>query len=219
MKKYMEILRSCPLFDGIGNENLTSMLACLGGRTAFFSKKETVIAEGSEADCIGIVLSGTLQIEMNDYFGNRTILGTASPSELFGEAFACADLKAIPVNVVAVRDSEVLFIEKQRIAHPCSNACDFHRRIIYNLLKIVAEKNLMLQQKAQITAKRTTREKLTAYLLSQAKRNNSHSFDIPFNRQELADFLQVDRSGLSAEISKMKKEGIINCRKNHFELL
>lgn len=219
MKKYLEVLEHSALFDGISSENLIAMLSCLGGKMESYRKKETVLSEGSSVGVIGIVLSGAVQIEMNDYYGNRSIIGSALPSELFAEAFACADLEAMPVSVVASQDSDILFIDQSRITAPCCNACDFHRRIIYNLLKIVAKKNLILHRNAQITSKRTTREKLTAYLMSEAKSQGSRSFLIPFDRQELADFLQVDRSGLSAEISKMKKEGIIDCRKNKFTLL
>ncbi len=218
MKKYSEILKKCPLFYGIEEENLLHTLSCLGTKVEHFNKKDTVLAEGSEAKYICIVLSGAVQIEMNDFYGNRSILGTASESELFAETFACADVQKIPVCAVAVKESEILFIDRHRIAEPCSNVCSFHSRIIFNLMKTVAEKNLILQQKAQITSKRTTREKLMAYLMSEAKKNGKAKFSIPFDRQELADFLQVDRSGLSAEIGKMKKEGIINCRKNNFEL-
>lgn len=219
MKKYFDILRKCSLFNNIADENLISMLACLGATVEIYGKKEIIIEEGEEARYIGIVLSGSAQIVKIDYFGNRSIVSEIEPSEMFGESFSCAGVKAIPINVIANEQSEIMLIDCERVMHPCSNACDFHQQIIFNLMKIMATKNIMFHQKIEITSERTTREKLMAYLMLQAKKWNSNSFQIPFDRQELADYLQVDRSGLSAEISKMRNEGILKSHKNHFELL
>ena len=219
MKQYFEVLRQCPLFYDIEDEHLLSMLSCLNAKVRHFRKKQPILSEGEPAQYIGIVLSGSAQIEQTDYFGNRSIVARALPSELFGEAFACAGAKSIPVDVVATEDSQVLFIDCLRILQSCSNTCSFHRQMIYNLMKVVATKNLIFHQKIQITSKRSTREKLLAFLHLQAKQKNSSRFEIPYDRQELADYLQVDRSGLSAEISKLRREGIIKNQKNSFELL
>lgn len=219
MKKYFEILRRCPLFLQISDENLLSMLGCLGAQIRRFGRKETILEEGEPANRIGILLSGAAQIFRVDYLGNRTILGNIESADLFGESFACAGVKSLPVNVVANEDSEVLFIDCARVMHSCSNVCEFHRQLIYNLMGIMAKKNLAFHQKIEVTSKRTTREKLMAFLLLQAKQQGSRSFEIAYDRQELADYLEVDRSGLSAEISKLRKEGILICRRSQFELL
>lgn len=219
MKKYFEVLRKCPLFHDITDENLGAMLGCLGAKVMSFNKKETVISEGNPAKYIGIVLSGTVQIVRLDYLGNRSIVTNVEPSELFGESFACAGIKAIPVDVIASEDTEILLIDCIRLTQQCSNACDFHRQMIYNLMKVVAIKNLMLHQRIEITSKRSTREKLMTYLLLQAKKYKSNCFEIPYDRQELADYLEVDRSGLSAEISRLRKEGVLKSRRNQFELI
>ena len=154
-----------------------------------------------------------------DFYGNRSIVAHIAPSELFGETYACAGVSSLPVSVVADEDSRILLLDSRRIATCCSNACEFHNRVIYNLLRLVATKNLVYDQKIQITSQRTTREKLMAYLLNQAKLQGSNSFTIPYDRQGLADYLEVDRSGLSAEISKLRKEGVLESEKNHFTLL
>ena len=219
MKKYFEILRKCSLFDNIADENLIAMLGCLGATVKSFHKKEMIIAEGEPAIYIGILLTGVAQIEQTDYYGNRSIVAGLQPSELFGESFACAGVKTMPVDVVANEDTEIMFIDCLRITQSCSNACEFHRQMIYNLMKVVATKNLVFHQKIAITSKRSTREKLMAYLLLQAKKNDSNSFEIPYDRQGLADYLEVERSGLSVEISKLRKEGMIECQRNHFKLL
>ena len=219
MKKYFDILRKCPLFDQIADEDLIALLGCLGAKVLPFGKKETVMAEGEAARFIGIVLSGAVQIIRVDYFGNRSIVAEATPSELYGESFACAGVQAIPVDVVANEESEIMLVDCRRIMHACGNACAFHQQMIFNLMKDVATKNILFHQKIEITSKRTTQEKLMTYLLLQAKRNNSNRFNIPFDRQELADYLEVERSGLSVEISKLRQEGILQSRKHYFELL
>ncbi len=218
MKKYFDVLRKCPLFYNIKDENLDAMLGCLDAKIEFYRKKETIVSEGSPAKYIGIVLSGTVQPERTDYYGNRSILTNIEPSELFGESFACAETQQIPVDIIAAEDTEIMLIDCKKIISPCTNVCSFHNQLIFNLLKVVATKNILLNQKAEITAKRTTREKLLAYLFLHAKKNNSNSFTIPFDRQELADFLEVDRSGLSAEISKLRDEGILESKKNWFKI-
>lgn len=219
MKKYFEILSKCPLFRQISDNDLQKMLGCLGARVEAFDKKYTIFAEGTPARYVGIVLSGSVQISQVDYYGNRSILSNVGPSQVFAESFACAELSSVPVTITANEPCEVMLIDCAHILHTCSNNCGFHRQLIFNLMKSLAEKNVMFHQKIEITSKRSTREKLMSYLMMQAKAEKSASFDIPFDRQALADYLEVDRSGLSAEISKLRKEGVLRSRKNHFELL
>lgn len=219
MKKYLKILKKCPLFFGIEDEKLLTMLNCLSAKVVSFDKKYTVLAEGTPAKYIGVVLTGSAQILQIDYYGNRSILGNVGPSEVFNEAFACAETKAVPVTVIANEPSEIMLIDCSHILHTCQNNCGFHQQLIFNLMKDLAGKTIMFHQRIEVTSKRTTREKLLAYLFLQAKKADSPEFTIPFDRQELADYLEVDRSGLSAEISKLKNEGIINCNRSRFELL
>lgn len=218
MKKYLEILSKCRLFENMENENITAMLGCLGAEMRSYKKDQNIFTEGEKASHIGIMLSGTAQIVRVDFYGNRSIVTTIEPSEIFGESFACAETRSIPVNVIAEKDCKVMLIGSRKILQPCYNACEFHSRIIFNLMKSIAAKNLLLNQKIEIISKRTTREKLITYLMIQAKKHGS-SFTIPYDRQELADFLEVDRSGLSAEISKLRKENVIECKRNFFRLL
>ena len=219
MKKFLDILKKCPLFSGIDDADLEAVLSCTAACMRTFSKSETVLAEGDRAKYVCVLLSGVVQIERVDYYGNKSILTSVEPGELFGESFACAETEKIPISAVATELCDVLFIECTHIIHTCANSCTFHDKMIFNLLKIMATKNILLNQKAEITSKCTTREKLMAYLLLQAKRKSNQSFTIPFDRQGLADFLGVDRSGLSAEISKLRAEGVLECRKNQFKLL
>lgn len=219
MKKYLEILKKCPIFYGIDEENLLRMLSCLGSRIISFDKKYTVFAEGTTSKYIGVVLSGAVQIAQIDYFGNRSILGTATKTEMFAESFAIAGVKSLPVSVIASEPCEVMLIDSEHILHTCSNNCGFHQQLIYNLMKSLATKNILYHERIEATSKRTTREKLLSFLALEERRAGKPDFYIRFDRQELADYLEVDRSGLSVEIGKLRKEGIIECRKNHFTLI
>ena len=219
MKKYFEILRKCPLFQQIEDDNLLKMLGCLGAKVEPFDKKYTIFAEGTPAKYIGILLSGSAQIVQVDYYGNRSILSSIAPSEVFAEAFACAGMDTLPVTVTANEPCEVMLINRDHILHTCENHCGFHQQLIFNLMRDLAAKAILFQQKIEITSKRTTREKLMTYLLLYAKKVSNNSFEIPFDRQELADYLEVDRSGLSAEIGKLRKEGILENHRKRFTLL
>ena len=219
MKNFLNILTQCPLFSEIAPENLTVMLTCLGARVEHFDKKYTILAEGNPAKYIGIVLTGSAQMIRVDYYGNRSLLAEIEPTQLFGESFACAEVDSVPVTVIANEPCDVMLIECSHVLHTCTNHCSFHQQLIFNLMKALAAQNLQFHQKLEITSKRTTREKLMTYLYSQAQKHESAEFEIPFDRQELADYLEVDRSGLSAEISKLRREGILDCEKNRFTLL
>ena len=215
----MQILKKCPLFFDIGEEDLLRMLVCLGARVDYFDKKYTVFSESSPARYVGIVLSGSVQMVQMDYYGNRSILGEISPSGVFAEEFACAEVSSLPISVVASESSEIMLIDCSHILHTCHNNCGFHQQLIFNLMKDLAVKTIVSHQRLEVTSKRTTREKVLSYLNLQAQKEGKCSFEIPFDRQELADFLMVDRSGLSAELGKLKKEGLIETEKNRFTLL
>ena len=219
MQKNFEVLRKCTIFNQIEDESLVHALGCLKAKKKSYKKGDTVFAEGEKAGYLGIVLKGSVQLIRVDYFGNRSIFASVGQSQLFGEAFACAGVKSLPIDVIAAENTEVLLINAKNISSPCKNACAFHARLILNLLNTVANKNLVLHQKIEITSKRSTREKLMTYLLIEAKKAERATFTIPYDRQELADYLGVERSGLSAEISKLRNENVLECRRSTFTLL
>jgi len=218
MKKYIEVLKKCPLFFDMKDGEIESVLSCLGAKVDFYDKRYTIFAQGCSAHYVGVVLSGSVQAEQIDYSGNRSIIAAYGVSELFGEAFAAAEVEAIPVSVVADEPSEIMLLDCRHILCTCGKACGFHQRMIFNLMKSLANKTLDYHRKLWIVSKRTTREKLLSYLDSEAKRAGCESFEIPYDRQSLADYLEVDRSGLSMEISKLRKEGAIESQKNRFIL-
>lgn len=219
MERYLHILQNCRLFHDIQDTDLLKMLHCLGARIEHFDKKHSIFLEGKPAKYVGIVLSGSVQIIRIDYYGNRSILSEARQGDLFCEAFACAEIKEMPFSVIANEPSSIMLIDCSHILRTCEHQCSFHHQMIFNLMKNLAARSVEYHQKIEIASKRTTRDKLLAYLTIQAEKAGSNCFTIPFDRQELADYLDVDRSGLSVEISKLQKAGNLRSRKNYFELL
>jgi CRP-like cAMP-binding protein len=219
MEKYLDVLKTVILFKGIDESDLRPLLSCLCAKAFLYEKGQSVFLSGESIECFGIVLSGQVQVVQDDYYGNRSILAQVDTGGLFGESFACAEIKTLPFSVITTTEGELLFIDCHKLAVPCAKACSFHSKLIQNMLSIVSLKNISLTQKIELTSKRTTREKLLAYLSAEAKKAGRSRFSIPFNRQELADYLSVERSAMSAELSKLRDNGILNFSKNKFELL
>jgi CRP-like cAMP-binding protein len=217
-KNLSELVKS-PLFHGISESELASLVKCAGCTFKSFSKGETVYMAGQFVREIGLVISGCVHAVKDDAWGNSNIFAEITDGEMFAESFVCGGLGILPMSVVAVRDTRTMFFDFQRIISTCSSACVFHTILIRNMVSVFARRNIMLAGKMEHITKRTTKEKLLSYLSEQAKLSGSRSFCIPFNRQELADYLSVERSALSAEMSKLKAESVINYRKNYFELL
>lgn len=218
MKDFIPIIRSAPLFAGISDDELSAMLSCLDAKEKSFPKDSFLLRAGDTTEQIGIVISGKILIIQEDIWGNRNIISTAAPGQTFGVAFACASGSTLNVSVVAETAVSVLFLNVNRILRVCSSACEHHNKIIRNLLGELADKNLRFSEKLTYISQRTTRAKLMSYLSAEAKRFGKIEFDIPFTRQQLADYLAVERSGLSLELGKMRDEGLLEFNKNHFTL-
>lgn len=219
MKKYLPVLKKSPLFAGIGEENLLAMLACLSATIKEYPKDSYIFHCKDVVTSVGIVLSGSVHIIKEDFWGNLLLISQLGEGQLFGEAFSCAQAPELPVSVITVTPVKVLFINYKKIITTCSSACTFHSRLIQNILKSVAAKNLALTQKMEHMSRKTTREKLLSYLSEQSLHASSNSFTIPFNRQQLADYLCVDRSAMSAELCRMRDENLLQFHKNSFTLL
>ena len=218
MKNYFSVLSASPLFSGISEAEVTAMLACLRAETKAFPKDAFLLRAGDTAGAIGLVLSGSVLIVQEDIWGNRNILSKAAPGQTFAAAFACAPGAALNASVVAEQPVTVLFLDVQRILNVCPSACAHHSRIIRNLLRELAEKNLRFSEKLTHMGQRTTRAKLLSYLSAEAQRLGAYEFDIPISRQQLADYLGVERSGLSLELGKLQREGLLDFHKSHFRL-
>lgn len=219
MKEYIPILSKTKLFLNMPEEDIVAMLGCLQARKKSFKKGEYVLRQGEHINDITVLVEGHLHVQRDDYWGNRSIISTLGVGEIFGEAYVGPDSGVLLNDVVAVEDSVVIFFDVFRLINVCSSACRFHSMVVQNLFLAISEKNRQLLQKLGHMSKRSTREKLISYLSEEAKKQKSGTITLPFNRQQLADFLSVDRSAMSSELGKMKGEGLIVFEKNKFTLL
>ena len=211
-------LSAAELFRGISPEETADLLRCLAAERRRYERGERVLRAGDTTERLGIVLSGRVLIEKTDLWGNTAVLDSVGPGQIFAETYACIPGQPLLVTVTATEETEILFLNTAKLLQTCTSACAHHSRLIQNLLQISARKNLALSQRMLHTAPKTIRGRLLSYLSQQALEAGSRRFAIPFDRQQLADYLGVDRSALSSELSKMGKEGLLQCRKNVFEL-
>ena len=209
--------KSGPLFAGISEEGVDQVLACLSARPRHFDKQAMLLRAG-DAPVMGVVLAGSVHILQEDFWGNRSLLGRAGPGDLFAEAFACAGVLRLPVSVEACEPTDVLLLDAGRLSAVCPAACPHHVQLIRNLLRLMAEKNVGLARKVEHMARRTTRDKLLSYLSAEARRSGGSAFSIPFNRQQLADYLAVDRSAMCSELSRLRDEGLLDFHRSAFVL-
>ena len=212
------LLSNTLLFRGIAEEEISSLLGCLGATERTYKKGETILAEGTVTESIGVVLSGMAIISCGDVWGNSSIMGNVGPGAVFAEAYACIPGEPLMISVSAVEDTTVLFMNVGRVLSTCTNACTFHAKLARNLLTVCAHKSLQLSRRILHTSSKSIRGRLMSFFSECAKSAGSYSFDIPYNRQQLADYLGVDRSALCNELSKMRKDGIIEYQKNQFLL-
>lgn len=218
MNQDYAILKQVSLFQGIEEAGIEDILGCLGSNLKSYKKNQAIILTGSEISSLGIVLNGSVQVVREDILGNRMLVASLGRGEIFGETFACAGTRESPVSVIAIEPSRVLMLPIKRIVTPCSKACSFHSSLLTNLLQLLARKNLYLNNKMELLSKRTIRDKIMFFLAAEAEKNHTNSFEITLNRNEMADYLCIDRSAMSREISRMQDDNLIKYHKNHFTI-
>jgi len=218
MEHYYSMLLKSPLFSALSAEELPHMLSCLQARRKQYNAKQFLIHESDTIENLGVVLQGTVQIISEDALGYRSITTKLGPGELFGHIAASKLSPVSPVSVMAETDTEVLLLKFDKLVAPCTKACPFHSRVIENMMNVLAQRNLMMNRKLSILSKRSIRDKVLTYLAWQSQDAQNSEFTIPFNRDELADYLCVNRSALSREISNMTLEGYLQSERNYFKL-
>lgn len=218
LKKYLSVFRKCVLFRGLSDDEILSSLHCLEAETEKKERQEYILRAGDKTNAIGLLASGEALIIQEDLWGNRNVITRLVPGDFFAESFAVIPDAILSVSVVATEPCEIVKLEITRLLTMCSSACGCHSRMIRNLVTALAKKTLVFNDKITHMSKRRTREKLLSYLSAESFRQNSLSFDIPFDRQQLADFLCVERAAMSAELSKLQKEGMLKTDHSHFEL-
>lgn len=208
-----------PLFEGIQPEDRVAMLGCIGYFVRSYHRGETIAFEDEQIRHVGILLSGKVDMIKEDLWGNKTMLVRTQKDELFGETFACGDDTLSVVTFVVAEDARILFIPFNKVMHTCTMACEFHHRLVENMVRIIANRNRDLIRKVEVISKKTLREKILAYLSLQAQLHESRYFELPLGRLELADYLCADRSALTRELANMKADGLIDYDRNTFRIL
>lgn len=219
LEEAADALEGTWLFKGISREELPEALDLVGATVNSYAADEVVLAAGSPVTSVYAVVSGRVRMLEEDVFGNRTIFGEAGPGNVFAEALAAVRIQESFVTVQAVEDSRVLGITLGQLLKPSVRPGRYRDTMIRNLVQIMAKRNMQLHRKLGVLSCRRTRDKVMSYLDGMAKQTHSRTFDIPLSRQELADYLCVDRSALSSELSRMRQEGLIDFKRNHFRLL
>lgn len=208
-----------PLFAGIGEEERTAMLNCIGYQVRTYPKGAVIALEDEAIRYVGILLSGTVDMVKEDLWGNRTTILRLRRYDLFGETFACGENDLSLVTFVSPEETSILFLPFRKVLHTCSRSCVFHRQLVENMVKVIAAKNQEFLRKVEVISKKTLREKVMAYLSLQSQLQGSRYFTLPLNRTELADYLCADRTALSRELSQMRAEGLIDFHRNIFRIL
>lgn len=218
MTENIEIIKKCSLFLGMTDEGVTEITDCLSAGKKTYPKGSCILRAGSCTDSAGLVLSGSVLIVQEDFWGNRNIVAGISVGDMFAESFACTPNAVMNVSVFADTPCRVLWLNIRKLLENEEN-CVHKNRLIMNMLTELSEKNLRFSEKLSHMCKRTTREKLLSYLSSVSqKKGGKAEFDIPFSRQQLADYLSVERSAMSAELGRLRDDGLIDFNKNHFIL-
>ena len=213
----MRFISKTALFRGCSDEDISKMAKHLDFRTVKYGKGDMILSAGDIVTDIGLVLSGSVWIEHTDLWGNKSILGIAPAGGVFAESYACIPNEPMMVDAVANEDCEILFISVPRLFMPCP-VCGSQNRLIQNLVMISARKNLQLSKRSLHTSPKTIRGRLFSYFSQQVSAQGSSKIVIPFDRQQLADYLNVDRSALSKELGKMRNDGLIEYNKNTFKI-
>lgn len=218
MKKYLPILKHTPFFTAMSDEEILSILKCMSAEVKHYPKGSYLLRAGNSTETMGILLEGSALIIQEDIWGHRNIIDFLTPGDSFGEVFAASIGSVMNVSVVTEADSELMILNINRILAACPNTCAHHTQMIRNLMSVIANKCLRMHNKVNHISKRSTKEKLMSYLSAEAGRSGSLTFTIPFNRQQLADYLCVERAAMSVALSNMQKEGLLKYSKNEFTL-
>ena len=218
MEQYLFILRNSPFFQGMTEEEILSVLHCVNATVQHKQKDEYILRVGDRTESMGLVLRGSVLVLQEDLWGHRNIMHRIGPGEYFAEPFAATAGSVLNVSVVAGEDSEIMMLNMERFLKTCPHACAHHGRMVRNLVSVMARRVLDLNEKLTHMAKRSTREKLLSYLSAESIRQGKLAFTIPYDRQQLADYLSVERAAMSVELGKLQKEGLLKTNRNHFEL-
>lgn len=217
--EHFETLKSTKIFSEASEFECQAMMFCFKTKFRIFNKLDTIVKQGDNMEHVILILKGGANVENVDVLGNISILMKLTKGDAYGIESAYAHDEVYTDSVIATERCFVLFLDRHRLITPCQNRCRRHDTVVRNLMKMVAERNIELLNKLTHMSKKSIRDKLLSYLYSQYHKTNNTYFEIPFNKTELASYLSVDRSAMSSELNKMKKEGIIDFDKKQYRII
>lgn len=218
MEKYYNQIKNSPLFFGMNDDELKGLLDCFNARIKTFESGEVIIRQCDVVSSLYLVLEGKVNIEKDTYWGRRIIISKLGINDNIAMSFVACKAVESTIDAVVAEDTKVLVLNYEKCTSMCQNVCTRHKVLINNMFEILAKENLELLQKIENVSQKSIRDKLLTYLSNEARRHKNNSFEIPFNRQDLADYLNIDRSAMSFELSKLQKEGLIKYDRNKFLL-
>lgn len=219
MRAYYDIILKSSLFTGVTSMDLDHILTCFDIIPQTLPADSYVFFQQDQVNFIYLVLAGSVEVIKETFSGSRHIIAMLGPSHLFGEGIVCTKHRKSPVSVRTKEATTLLKLPYQKLILPCQNLCGFHQTLVFNMMLLLGEKNYGLNQKIEILMLKGMKEKIATYLLSERQRHGQDNFDLPMNRNELADYLNVSRPSMSRELSKMQASGILSYSKNHFQIL
>ncbi|MDO4617271.1 MAG: Crp/Fnr family transcriptional regulator [Lachnospiraceae bacterium] len=218
MQEFLPVMKQSPFFSGLEDKEILSILGCIGGTVKHREKGSFLLQAGDTTESMGLVLTGSVLVIQEDLWGHRNILSKCTAGDFFGEPYAATPDAVLNISIYADSDCDVLWLHVRQLLTTCQSVCGQHQTLIRNLINVLSRRLLTFNDKITHISKRSTRDKLLSYLSSESIRQNSLSFDIPYDRQQLADYLSVERAAMSSELSKLQKEGLLKTNRKHFEL-
>ena len=214
-----QFLHNLPIFHGVEISEIKSLLVFLTAQRKSYKKGEIILSEGETTDCIGVVLSGLAILQLGDIWGNNSVVGSVRPGGTFAEAYVCLSDEPLMIHVVAAEDSEILFLNMRPVLEASLSPDSLNIRLMRNLLTISARKIMQFSRRILYTNPKTIRKRVMLFLTECVRRGGNHTFTISFNRQQLADYLCIERSAMSAELSRLQKDGLLATERSHFRLI
>ena len=215
MKEYINILSEAQLFSQMTEKEILIAVDCIGAKIKRYKNGEQILRVGDTIRSLGMIAEGNAVISRDDFWGNSSVIAKLAPPQFFGVSYALSSSGESEVNVIAEKDTKVIYFDVNKILNPSSSEYAVHNKIVKNLVTILSNKNIQLSNKIDHISQRKLRDKILSYLSGISQKKKSHSFNIPFSRQQLADYLCADRSALSNELCKLRDDGVIDFKKNH----
>jgi len=219
MEQFSPVIINNPLFEGVPEDKLEQVIDCMNGSVKAYEGRTLLFCSGDQVPCLGLVLEGCVEIFLSTSEGNAALISQSGPGELFGQAMAVAGISDHAFEIYALEGTKILFLYVPEFTSMKNCGCTHRFQVMENLMKLVATENMSLMAKIRILTQGTLRKKLLLYFSVLSKEQRSRTVRLPFGRDKLAFYLCSDRSAVSRELGRMKKDGLISYTRNEITLL